>query len=328
MRSKRSRFLPVPRFTKTNLQQVLATKSQRRAVLGKHEYQSLEPRQMLNADIGLNFTSVNDGSGVNSNAAIPNISAAVGENHIVQFVDDGYAIFDKTNGSVLEQGSLEAFFNATSGPDPGPDVGLSQPRLIYDTSFDRWYAIAVDDQDLNDDFGGLQGNRIWLAGSNTPDPTGTWKGTFIQLDNGSATSEPGLFSSGTSRISLSVDEFALSITAQEAGIFFIDDDGFPQSGVSGTAVLTLPQVALFGGAIEIGRLEGGRGVTGLGAETQFSFDSTLEPQSFPQGAADSAYSLAIDGLGDPDTFPVGRQGDQLILTEYSRPGIPLSLIHI
>ena len=51
---------------------------------------------MLTADISLTFTSLVGGT--DSNANPPNISAAVGDNHIVQFVNDGVKIFDKDSG--------------------------------------------------------------------------------------------------------------------------------------------------------------------------------------------------------------------------------------
>ena len=359
MSSKRPPSLSFRRFTKTNLQNVLSAKSKRRAhAANSYSYDSLEARQLLTADIGTSFTTANDGSLVNSNANPPNISAAVGENHVVQFLNSGYSIHDKTDGTLLEQGSLEDFFiaaganlgDATFSPIEGAGGAFYQPepRLVYDSGFDRWYVIAVDNLDLFEDgqFDPAQlkqGNRIWIAASNTPDPTGTWKTDFFTssfvfdggLDDGHDTSDPpdGIpdeWRSDTSRLTLAIDEFAVSITAQERTIVTVveDDDGNPifQFGEEGTAIITLPQVALFGGRIEVERAEIFRELEAfgldLGAEAQFVFDTTIDPQTFPLGAADNTFTLAIDGDADFDTFPIGRQGDELVLTEFSRTGIP------
>ena len=336
MRSKRSRQLSLPRFTKTNLQKVLATKSLRRAPKGKYEYENLEPRQMLNADIGLNFTTTNDGSLFTSNSLQPNISAAVGKEHIVQLTSRGFSVYDKTDGAVLDQGSIPEFFGNSSTFEA--DV---EPRIVYDTSFDRWYAIAVDNQDLNDDQPRFQGNRVIIAASTTSDPLDAWKFGAVQFEGGFDSDGdfiPDLWLSESFRPTLTVDEFALTITAQEAGRAQVEND-ILFVGTSGTAIATLPKVALFGGAIEDGgplpwgggglnagtnnRFENVRGLNdAFGAEPQFVYDTTLDSSSFPLGAADNTFMLAIDGEGDFDTFPVGRQGDELILTEFSRDGVP------
>jgi hypothetical protein len=319
MSSKSTRFLSFPRFSKTNLQKVLSAKAMRRASAEKHGYDSLEPRQLLTADIGLNFTSADDDSG-----NPPNISAAVGENHIVQFTNNSYSIFNKADGSpangglTADSGSLNQFF-IDAGTDPGDDITLSQPRLVFDSGFDRWYVIAVDNQDLNDDLPLVQGNRMFIAASNTPDPTASWKSSTIQLDTGSFDADGNIvFLFGTERINLSVDEVGLSISAQEFTFTL-----FGKTPV-GTAAVGLPQVALFGGAIETNRLEGLRGVSNndIGFEIQYGLDTTIDPQTFPVTFSQSVFSLAIDGEGDGDTFPAGRQGDELILTEFTRDGTP------
>ncbi len=319
MSSKSTRFLSFPRFSKTNLQKVLSAKAMRRSKIEKYNYDSLEPRQLLTADIGINFTSANNGSGVSSGGNPPNITAAVGENHIVQFTNDRYAIFAKAeNGPLLEDGTLEEFFN-NPVDDEGNAVALSQPRLVFDSGFDRWYVTAVDNQDLNDNLPLVQGNRIFLAASNTPDPTASWKTNDIQLDGGSLDADGNLvFLFGTERVNLSVDEVGISVSAQEF-TFSI----FGKTPV-GTAAVGLPQVALFGGAIETNRAEGVRGISSndIGVEIQFGLDTTIEPQSFPVTSTQSVFSLAIDGEADSDTFPRGRQGDELVLTEFTRDGTP------
>ena len=323
--SSRPRTMSFPRFSKTNLQRVLSAKSRRRFSndAASYSYESLEARQLLSADVGASFTTVNNGSPIFSDANPPNISAAVGENHIVQFVNTGYSIWDKgTGNALLQQGSLEQFFAAAGTPavdNDGDAVTLSQPRLVYDSGFERWYVIAVDNQDLNDNAPGNQGNRIFIAGTSTPDPTGPWRSETIQLDTGTLDANGNIdFLFRTERLNLSIDEVGLTISAQELII-----TPFGEQPV-GTAVLGLPQVALFGGDIETFRAEIGRGIgnADIGFEIQFGLDSTIAPQSFPVTSTASVFSLAIDGEADQDTFPPGRQGDELVLTEFTRQGTP------
>ncbi len=317
--TKSTRFISFPRFSKTNLNKVLSSKSVRRSREDRYHYDSLEPKNLLSADVGLSFTSVNDGTAVTSNANPPNISAAVGENHIVQFINTGYSIFDKDDGTLIEQGTLEDFFNNRAGANLDDDITLTQPRLVFDSGFDRWYVVAVDDQDLNADFPGAQGNRVFIAGSNTPDPTLSWKSSSIQLDVGTPDDNGMLeFFFRTERVNLSIDEVGLTVSAQE-----LVATPFGEVPI-GTAVIGLPQVALFGGDIEANRAEIGRGIanTDIGFEIQFGLDTTIDPQTFPVTSTQSVFSLAIDGEPDQDTFPPGRQGDELILTEFTRDGTP------
>ena len=108
---------------------------------------------------------------------------------------------------------------------------------------------------MNTDAPLLQGNRIFIAASNTPDPTLSWRSGFIQLDQGTFDADGNLvFLFGTDRINLSVDEIGLSISAQETVATPFGPAPF------GTAALGLPQVALFGGAVETFRAEGFRGI--------------------------------------------------------------------
>ncbi len=326
MSSHRLSKLRLPRFTKINVARVLSDKSRQQSK--NNQYQSLEPKNLLTADIGLSFTSI---TGAVSNANPPNIAGAVGENHIVQLSNDRFGIFDKDTGAELQSGSLNAFFAAARDNTVG-GATLSQPRLVYDSGFDRWYAIAVGNEDLDPNVPLIQGNSIHIIGSDTSDPTGTWRGGSFQLDQMNravdANGNP-IFQFGTERINLSIDEVGLTISSQE--FFFNPLLGRQEAG---TATIALPQVALFGGSIETGRAEvtllnpTAPDANGIGFDVQFGFDTTIEDQSFPVTSQQSVFGLAIDGdpagTADPDgqTFPFGREGDELILSEFTRNGVP------
>ena len=307
----------LPRFTSSNLSRILSSKQRSRTrTQAGYQYEKLEPKQMLTADIGLSFTSIV--GGVNSNANPPNISGAVGDNHIVQFVNDGVSIYDKTDGSLLSSSDLETFFgNAGTGP-LGDGVSLSQPRVVYDSFYDRWYAIAVDNTDLNDDAFGVQGNGIHIAASNTPDPTGSWKGALFQYDIGRFDADGNfVFLDEFREVTLSIDTIGLSITGQ---VFTATLFG---PALIGTSIASLPQNALFGGAIEMSRAEvidraAPLAVGNHGLEIQIGLEN-VQPELADQT---SDWGLAIEALPDNDTFPTGIRGSQLFLTEFARPGIP------
>ncbi len=379
MSSKRTRFISFPRFSKTNLQKVLSSKSRRRSIAEIYGYESLEARQLLTADIGLSFPTVNDGSALNSSANPPNVTAAVGENHIVQFVNDGYAIYNKADGSLATQqpggvaptGDLTEFFTFASqgvgiaqdpvgllgNNTPDDQLRLVQPRLVFDSGFDRWYVTALSNEDFNGSIPGIQASRVYLAASVTSDPTGNWKSTRLQLT--SPTLITGELDRNVSSVNLSIDEVSLTITARQphpseiVTVTVPDVDtgeptdvnvllGFgnganPRLPFSPAQVLaSIPQVALFGGDIELNRFEiiegirqdpdddfnidvtglttadiiaapdpfnlypvdGEADLVGAGYDLQVGFDSTISPQQFPVTSKASMWTLAINS--DPD----------------------------
>ncbi len=378
MSSKRL-SLPLPRFTKSDLQKVLSSKSKRRSAAASNaqQYESLEARQLLTADILNSFPTVNDSSGFNSAANPPNITAAVGENHIVQFVNDGYAIYNKADGSLITPqaggpaatGTLESFFTFASrgvgiAQDPVGQIGnvtpddqlaLRQPKLVYDTGFDRWYVTALSNEDFNGGIPGLQASRVYLAASLTPDPTGPWKSARLQLT--SPTLVTGDLDRNISNVNLTVDEVGLTISARQPhpGEFVtievpdaenggtVETDvllGFgnnanPRLAFSPAQVVaSIPQVALFGGDIEANRFEIIEGVR-QDPDDDFDIDpSQLDASQLPlpvpfnlypvDGEADGVgagydVQFGLDSTIDPQTFPVTSRASLWSLAINSDP---------
>src|SRR5207244_1774780 len=83
----------------------------------------------------------------------PDPQVAAGPNHIVEMANTMVEIFSK-QGVSLKNSTFATFFNVSSS------VTLSDPRVIYDKSSERWFAT-------------IQIAR--LAVSNSSDPTGPWK---------------------------------------------------------------------------------------------------------------------------------------------------------
>lgn len=115
--------------------------------------------------IGLNFLGSELFNG--SNSIPPDTMGAVGSNHIVEFINGRYEVYDKTDGSVLESLSQTQFWLA-AGASGG---GQFDPRIIYDPTVNRWFASAID--------GGSgparTANILFVAVSITDDPTDGWQ---------------------------------------------------------------------------------------------------------------------------------------------------------
>jgi hypothetical protein len=118
--------------------------------------------------VGANF--------VGSNRAIslgffpPDTDGAVGPDHFVELLNGRYAVYDKS-GTVLKQSSLDQFWSSAG---VAPQRFSFDPRVLYDPSSGRWFAIAADNS--------FNPNNILIAVSNTSDPTQGWQALAIPSD--------------------------------------------------------------------------------------------------------------------------------------------------
>ncbi|XWK91142.1 MAG: hypothetical protein U7127_14155 [Phormidium sp.] len=119
--------------------------------------------------IGLNFTG---SSSFNSGFIPPDTMGAVGPNHIVEMINGRYAIYSKTNGSLIQGTSLDQFWlNAGIAPRSYS----FDPRIVYDPFSQRWFAASVDNARSN--------NNFLVAVSQSSDPTAGWTGFAIDSDS-------------------------------------------------------------------------------------------------------------------------------------------------
>ena len=86
----------------------------------------------------------------------PDVNATVGPNHIVEAVNLSLAVYSKS-GTQLQNTGLNTFL--------GTADGLSDPRVLYDTSWNRYVMVLTDV---------TARPTLWLAVSAGPDPTGGW----------------------------------------------------------------------------------------------------------------------------------------------------------
>lgn len=134
-------------------------------------------RGSLQIKIGQNFA----GSDNSSTGITPaDGDGAIGPNHFVEFINGAFAIYNKTNGTRVRLIS-DAQFWANAGVILSSDATISDPRVIYDPTVQRWFASQID---FNSSVGDptLYANNFLLAVSDTADPRGSWHGVRFVAD--------------------------------------------------------------------------------------------------------------------------------------------------
>jgi hypothetical protein len=126
------------------------------------------PGHSLEFEVGLNFTActLSDCGGIP-----PDTMGAVGEAHIVQLINSEFRVFRKSDGMLLQSKPDFAFW-ADAGLFPSFPF---DPRVAYDASTQRWFALEVDDS--------FSPNGFLVAVSSTPDPTQGWTAFRIDSDS-------------------------------------------------------------------------------------------------------------------------------------------------
>ena len=110
------------------------------------------PAASLNADIAA--------FGSDQNFAPPDTQVAAGPTDLVAPVNDTLWVWSKT-GTALLDADLNTFFPVPSG------YSFSDPRVAYDAAMSRWLLSGLSFDSSNDSI-------VYLAVSETSDPTGNW----------------------------------------------------------------------------------------------------------------------------------------------------------
>src|SRR5258708_8335989 len=126
--------------------------------------------------IGQNFTASTQGT--DSTASPPDAGLAVGTNHVAQFINGRYSVFNKTNATKVQTMTDRTFW-ANAGIALTANIGMTDPRIIYDQASQRWFALMVD---FKTNSIVAISNRFFLAVSATADPTGTWRAIAFPAD--------------------------------------------------------------------------------------------------------------------------------------------------
>ena len=121
---------------------------------------TFEDRVVPTLGVGVNVDSFGlTGAAPNGN------SLAVGPDNVVQFLAGDVEVFDKAGNFLLSEAD-SSFWTAAGISSSLFSVGLSEPRVVYDALTDRWFATEISLAQTN--------NEIFVARSDTSDPTGHW----------------------------------------------------------------------------------------------------------------------------------------------------------
>jgi hypothetical protein len=92
-------------------------------------------------------------------------SLAVGPAHVVQILAGDVEVFDKSGNFLLSEADTD-FWTAAGINSSLFSVGLSEPRVVYDAVSNHWFATEISLA--------LTNNEVFVARSDTGDPTGHW----------------------------------------------------------------------------------------------------------------------------------------------------------
>jgi hypothetical protein len=133
-------------------------------------------------EIGLNFTGHvwSPPTAPDRSVATPDTMGAVGEQHIVELLNDGYAVYRKSDGLLERSSTLTEFWVAAGVTSV---VGQAfDPRVLYDAASGRWFAVSIDGWTDSDPNRLIEPNSYLVAVSKSADPTEGWTGFQIDSD--------------------------------------------------------------------------------------------------------------------------------------------------
>lgn len=118
-----------------------------------------------------NIFSLNNGAGF----IPPDTMGAAGPSHLVNIVNGGIAVINKTTGTIDNQTSLQGFWSpfGTGAGQPANDV--FDPKVIYDPLSGRFLAVSIGGRSAPDSW-------ILLAVSSTSNPNDVWTLYAIDAD--------------------------------------------------------------------------------------------------------------------------------------------------
>ncbi len=181
----------------------------------------------------------------------PDTMGAVGTTQFVETTNGSITVYNKATGGIASRVDMPTFW-ANAGL-PGGAAG--DQRVLFDHYTNRWIMSGF----------GPTGNEINIAVSDTSNALGTWKSTRI---TGASIGVPAT----------TLDYPTLSM--DDKGVY-IGTNNFPNAGgFSGTSLLVIPKLSLFGGAPSVA------GMTTfttplVGADRGFAIQAALNWQGNP-----------------------------------------------
>jgi hypothetical protein len=222
----------------------------------------------LAASIGLNFT----GSSRSQSLFIPpDTMGAVGGSDIVELINGRYAVYDKNTGLQTAASSLNNFWINAGVTPAGPFA--FDPRIVYDAASSRYFAVAVDNPGV--------ANNYLVAVSNGPTAASGWTG--FQIDSDTDDSNWADFPM------LGLDASSVYVTGNMFSL---------SGGPLRTSLLTLPKADLLLGAPSVANLtlfeDLSLAATGFTPQPVINYDGGGLPGS--AGLLLSAFNTGIGSL--------------------------------
>ena len=135
-------------------------------------------RAELLVQIGQNFPG--SSYALNFQGLPPDSNGAIGPRHFMEFINGTVSVYNRTNGLRVQHKTNLKFWSDAK-VIISPDSAVSDPRVIYDPTVQRWFASQVDFSAASED-PTFDANDFLLAVSATSDPTGQWHGFLFQAD--------------------------------------------------------------------------------------------------------------------------------------------------
>jgi hypothetical protein len=109
----------------------------------------------------------------------PDTMGSVGPNFFFETLNSQFQAYSTSTGAAVGPALTNAQFWQNAGISStvtNSGNGLSDPRVIYDPSSQRWFAAEINTSST--------GNQLLLGRSDTADPTGTWKAVNFTANAG------------------------------------------------------------------------------------------------------------------------------------------------
>ena len=221
----------------------------------------------LAVQIGLNVRGST--YGLNTSDRPPDSDGAVGPVHFVELINGRFAVYRKSTGAVAQSKTDTSFWQSSGLTIPSGQA-VSDPRVVFDPSSQRWFASAIlydPRTTANDSF--------VLAISSSSDPTGAWHGVSLVADpvNGNFADFP----------TIGIDANGVYLSANMFGP--------GNGGAVGSALVSVPKADLLLATPTVAN------ATSFGILPYANYGAVLQPV-FDPGGTNSAQVVAVGDLGE------------------------------
>ncbi len=115
---------------------------------------------------------------VGGNYAPPDTDGAIGINHFVEFINGGYAVYNRSGVLQAPAISDSSFWLNAGAPAALVNQGLSDTRIKFDPASQRWFAAEIT---LGTTASGNANNSVLLAVSKDANPLNGWTSTNFNV---------------------------------------------------------------------------------------------------------------------------------------------------